>query len=93
MIAFHATFQAKNLMAATTYLALAAVVATGVIGRWVYGRIYAHRSFGAAAVALGGFKRFLRVWRIVHVLLAVLGVLAIAIHVGTSVLLGYRWIF
>jgi hypothetical protein len=93
VIAFHATFEAKNLLATTTYMALAAVVVTGIIGRWVYGRIHAHRSFGATAIALGGFKRFLRVWRVIHVVLAVLGVVAISIHVGISVLLGYRWLF
>jgi hypothetical protein len=91
-IAFHAAFQNKNLIAATTYYAVAAVMVTGVIGRYVYGRIHTG-GFGAGAAAAAGFKRFLRVWRMLHVLLALLMVLTILVHVGVSWLLGYRWIF
>jgi len=37
VIAFHAAFQSNNLLAATTYLALAVVVVTGLVGRYLYG--------------------------------------------------------
>lgn len=37
VIAFHAAFQSNNLLATTTYLALAVVVATGLVGRYLYG--------------------------------------------------------
>jgi thioredoxin reductase/NAD-dependent dihydropyrimidine dehydrogenase PreA subunit len=40
-----------------------------------------------------GLKRFLSVWRLLHVILAVLLGGIIAIHVGISLYLGYTWIF
>jgi thioredoxin reductase/Pyruvate/2-oxoacid:ferredoxin oxidoreductase delta subunit len=39
VIAFHAAFQARNLLAIGTWVALAIVVGTGVFGRFVYGLI------------------------------------------------------
>jgi ferredoxin len=49
VIAFHAAFQANNLMAGGTYWALAVVVATGLVGRYLYGLV---PGAGAAAVEL-----------------------------------------
>ena len=42
--------------------------------------------------AVGGLKRFMRVWRVLHVLLAVVMMLTIVAHVGVAWLLGYRWV-
>ena len=39
VIAFHAAFQSKNLLATATASALGVVVATGVVGRFIYGLI------------------------------------------------------
>jgi thioredoxin reductase/NAD-dependent dihydropyrimidine dehydrogenase PreA subunit len=91
-IAFHAAFQNKNLVAAVTYYAVAAVMVTGVVGRYVYGRVHAG-GFGVTGAAVTGLKRFLRIWRMLHVVLAILMVLTIILHVSVSWLLGYRWIF
>ncbi|OGQ91216.1 MAG: hypothetical protein A2289_18225 [Deltaproteobacteria bacterium RIFOXYA12_FULL_58_15] len=93
VIAFHAVFHVNNLIAAATYIALGAVVTTGAVGRYIYGRVQTRGTFGAKAVVLGGLKRFLRGWRIIHVVLAVALVINIILHVGVSWLLGYRWIF
>jgi thioredoxin reductase/Pyruvate/2-oxoacid:ferredoxin oxidoreductase delta subunit len=42
VIAFHAAFQLNSGLAGWTYLALAVVVATGMVGRFVYGLVPAH---------------------------------------------------
>jgi dihydropyrimidine dehydrogenase (NAD+) subunit PreT len=39
VIAFHAAFQSRNLLATGTALALAVVVVTGVVGRYLYGLV------------------------------------------------------
>lgn len=93
VIAFHSAFQSKNLIAQATFIALGAVVATGVVGRFIYGRIQTTHRFGMAAAGSALFKTLLRAWRLFHVALALLLVLTIALHVGVSLLLGYRWIF
>jgi hypothetical protein len=40
-----------------------------------------------------GLKRLMAVWRLFHVVLAVLLVVLIAAHISVSVFLGYTWIF
>jgi hypothetical protein len=42
VIAFHAAFQMNNQLASGTYAALAVVVTTGIIGRYIYGLVPAH---------------------------------------------------
>jgi hypothetical protein len=42
VIAFHAAFQVNNQLASATYLSLAVVVTTGIIGRYIYGLVPAH---------------------------------------------------
>jgi thioredoxin reductase/Pyruvate/2-oxoacid:ferredoxin oxidoreductase delta subunit len=42
VIAFHAAFQMNNRLADVTYAALAVVVATGIVGRYIYGLVPAH---------------------------------------------------
>ncbi|HET9552455.1 MAG TPA: NAD(P)-binding domain-containing protein [Anaeromyxobacteraceae bacterium] len=42
VIAFHAAFQSNNVLASATSLALAVVIATGVVGRFIYGVVPAH---------------------------------------------------
>jgi len=49
VIAFHAAFQMNNQLASGTYAALAVVVSTGLVGRYIYGLVPAH---GDAAVEL-----------------------------------------
>jgi dihydropyrimidine dehydrogenase (NAD+) subunit PreT len=93
VIGFHAAFQHKNLIADVTYYAVGVVVFTGLIGRYVYGRIQSGDTFKTTTTALTVLKRFMRIWRLIHVLLALLMVLAIVLHVAVSLLLGYRWIF
>ena len=39
VIAFHATFQSKNLLATSTAAALGIVVCTGLVGRFIYGMV------------------------------------------------------
>ncbi len=39
MIAFHAAFQSRNLLATSTYVALVVVVVTGLFGRFLYGLV------------------------------------------------------
>jgi thioredoxin reductase len=43
VIAFHAAFQMNNQLATGTYAALAVVVSTGLVGRYIYGLVPAHR--------------------------------------------------
>jgi NAD-dependent dihydropyrimidine dehydrogenase PreA subunit len=178
-IAFHAAFQSNNHLATGTYWALAVVVATGLVGRYLYGlvpraadtsveladllgqverlkdRLQPILAEGALAAPLpelfaeavampsrapflaqllvslpgavafrlrlsaglrrlpagervalrdgllglhrlkiqaglfGGIRRLMRVWRSVHVALAILLVMALALHVGVAVYLGY----
>jgi hypothetical protein len=38
-------------------------------------------------------KRFLSVWRVLHVVLAILLVMVMTGHIGISLYLGFRWIF
>jgi len=42
VIAFHAAFQVNNQLASGTYAALAVVVTTGIIGRYIYGLVPVH---------------------------------------------------
>jgi len=42
VIAFHAAFQANNVLATSTAGALLVVMATGVVGRYIYGMVPAH---------------------------------------------------
>jgi thioredoxin reductase len=42
VIAFHAAFQMNNQLASGTYAALAVVVSTGIVGRYIYGLVPAH---------------------------------------------------
>jgi hypothetical protein len=42
VIAFHAAFQMNNQLATGTYAALAVVVTTGIIGRYIYGLVPVH---------------------------------------------------
>jgi len=42
VIAFHAAFEVNNRLAVGTYVALAVVVATGIVGRYIYGLVPAH---------------------------------------------------
>ena len=87
-IAFHATFVSKNFIASVSYYAVGAVVVTGLVGRYLYGRVQA-RTDGQVT----GVKRLMRSWRVFHVLLALLMVVTIAVHIVVSLLFGHRWIF
>jgi hypothetical protein len=40
-----------------------------------------------------GLKRFLSVWRVLHVVLAILLVMVMTAHIAISIYLGYRWLF
>ena len=185
VIAFHAAFQSRNQLATATYVSLLVVVATGLVGRYVYGLIptdygkasalervrtqlarerrhvenllegsyspvelralfdhaltptekrgsmllhllfeplnaisahlaarrvrdlfpseSAYYMFRRAYLALrrlqtqvsfyNKLKRFLSIWRALHVVLAISLVVIIAFHVGVSLYLGYKWIF
>ncbi len=184
-IAFHAAFQSRNQLATATFVSLCVVVATGLVGRFIYGlvpstgdtaielsvvrgqleraqarlgpvgegaqaddpiarliariavdparrgallahllamplaglvaRLRLWRARGAFADResyldfretylatrrlhtqvsfYGGLKRFLSGWRVFHVVLSIFLVVIIAVHIGLSVYLGYRWIF
>jgi thioredoxin reductase/Pyruvate/2-oxoacid:ferredoxin oxidoreductase delta subunit len=115
VIAFHAAFQAKNLLALGTTIALCVVFATGVVGRFIYSLVPSeggkaleladllgkqerlHGDEGRLAVArlrlqirfYGTFKKVLRGWRTFHATLAVFLVVAMALHIGVSLYLGY----
>jgi len=68
VIAFHAAFQSRNLLATGTTAALAVVVATGIIGRFIYGLVPAA---GGAAIELEDLQgRFVRLRDEVEPLLA-----------------------
>jgi len=68
VIAFHAAFQSRNLLATGTTAALAVVVATGVVGRFIYGLVPAA---GGAAIELEDLQgRFVRLRDEVEPLLA-----------------------
>jgi thioredoxin reductase/Pyruvate/2-oxoacid:ferredoxin oxidoreductase delta subunit len=43
VIAFHAAFQMNNQLASGTYSALGIVVGTGIVGRYIYGLVPAHK--------------------------------------------------
>jgi hypothetical protein len=115
VIAFHAAFQAKNLLAISTAVSLGVVFATGVVGRFIYSLVpgaggmevaledlLAQRerlqgNEGRLAVArlrlqirfYGTLKRLLRGWRAFHATLAAFLVVAMALHIGVSLYLGY----
>lgn len=89
-IAFHAAFTSNNFIATVTTYAMAAVVVTGVVGRSIYGRMHAA---AGGATGVGWAKRLMRSWRVLHVVLAVVMVLTIAVHLVVSILFGYRWVF
>jgi thioredoxin reductase/Pyruvate/2-oxoacid:ferredoxin oxidoreductase delta subunit len=115
VIAFHAAFQAKNLLAMATAGSLGVVFATGLIGRFIYSLVPSdggksveladllarqqrlHGDEGGLAVArlrlqirfYGTLKKLLRGWRAFHATLAAFLVLAIALHIGFSLFLGY----
>ncbi len=91
IIAFHAAFQNKNLIAAVSYYAVGLVVVTGIIGRFLYGRAQG-RNENLTATRKHPLKRLMRGWRLIHLTLALLMVVTIIIHVAVSLLLGYRWI-
>jgi dihydropyrimidine dehydrogenase (NAD+) subunit PreT len=59
VIAFHAAFQMNNQLATGTYAALAVVVSTGVIGRYIYGLVPAHDGDAAGELEdlAGNFER------------------------------------
>ncbi|HSM93554.1 MAG TPA: NAD(P)-binding domain-containing protein [Anaeromyxobacteraceae bacterium] len=115
VIAFHAAFQARNVLAISTAVSLGVVFVTGLVGRFIYSLV---PSDGGKAVELeellarrerlhgdeGAFaifrlrlqirfyatlKRLLRGWRTFHATLAVFLVVAMALHIGVSLYLGY----
>ena len=49
VIAFHAAFQANNVLATCTAAALLVVMATGVVGRYIYGMVPGPRRAGRGA--------------------------------------------
>ncbi|MBL8955739.1 MAG: NAD(P)-binding domain-containing protein [Myxococcaceae bacterium] len=56
----------------------------------------AYRRVGSLRVQVGFFarlKRLMSVWRLLHVVLAVLLVVLIVAHISVSVFLGYTWLF
>ncbi|BDG09953.1 FAD-dependent oxidoreductase [Anaeromyxobacter paludicola] len=87
VIAFHAAFQSKNLLATGTASALGVVVLTGVVGRFIYGLV--RPDLGEAARATRGLKQLMRAWRVFHASLAGFLVVAIAAHIAVSLYLGY----
>jgi hypothetical protein len=89
VIAFHATFRSNNTLATATTVSLAIVVATGVI-RHTFGEL---RQLQTQVTFYGSIKLFLSVWRVFHVVLAILLVVMITAHIGVSLFLGYTWIF
>lgn len=51
------------------------------------------RRLQAQVTFFRGLKRLMSVWRVLHVVLAVVLVVLIAAHIGISLFLGYTWIF
>lgn len=84
LVAFHAVFRAQNEVAAATVLAMGAVLATGLVGRFIYGLVPS-----AAGARQETAKKVLSWWRVIHVVMAVFLVVAVAAHVGVAVYLGY----
>jgi hypothetical protein len=76
VIAFHAAFQSRNLLASGTTVALAVVVATGLVGRFAYGVVHSARPGSGI-----GDRRTLR--------LKAFLVVAIALHIAVSLYLGF----
>jgi thioredoxin reductase/NAD-dependent dihydropyrimidine dehydrogenase PreA subunit len=90
VIAFHAAFQSRNLLATGTAAALAGVVVTGLVGRFVYGVVHStRRRSGIGDPRAMRLKAFLAGWRTLHASLAVFLVVAIALHIGVALWLGY----
>ncbi len=87
-IAFHAAFRSHNLVATVSYVAVGAVVVTGVLGRYVFTKMKT-----SADKKPSMLKRVLKQWRVFHVVLAIVMVVVITAHVVVSILFGYRWIF
>jgi len=58
VIAFHAAFQANNVLALSTTVALLGVMATGVVGRFIFGMVPAHGGYADEYEDLAGnFER------------------------------------
>jgi hypothetical protein len=90
VIAFHAAFQSRNLLATGTAAALVVVVVTGLVGRFVYGVVHStRRGSGIGDRRAMRLKAFLAGWRTLHASLAVFLVVAIALHIGVALWLGY----
>ena len=90
VIAFHAAFQSRNLLATGTAVALAVVVATGLVGRFVYALVHSPRRGSPVSDARARrLQGFLGGWRTLHAALAVFLVVAIALHIAVALYLGY----
>jgi thioredoxin reductase/Pyruvate/2-oxoacid:ferredoxin oxidoreductase delta subunit len=62
VIAFHAAFLANNVFASSTAWALAIVVATGLVGRYIYGVVPAHGGRAEEFADLAASFERLRAW-------------------------------
>jgi thioredoxin reductase/NAD-dependent dihydropyrimidine dehydrogenase PreA subunit len=90
VIAFHAAFQSRNLLASGTAAALGVVVVTGIVGRFVYGVVHSPKRGSPVSDARARrLKGFLGGWRTLHAALAVFLVVAIALHISVALYLGY----
>ncbi|HET8540013.1 MAG TPA: NAD(P)-binding domain-containing protein [Anaeromyxobacter sp.] len=90
VIAFHAAFQSRNLLATGTAAALFVVVSTGLVGRFLYGVVHStRRRSGIGDARAMRLKAFLGGWRTLHASLAVFLVVAIALHIAVALWLGY----
>lgn len=90
VIAFHAAFQSRNLVATATTVALAVVVVTGLVGRFVYGVVHSTKRLSPVGDPRARRRKaFLASWRALHGALAVFLVAVIALHVAVAIYLGY----
>ncbi len=90
VIAFHAAFQSRNLVATATTVSLTVVVLTGVVGRFVYGVVHSTKRLSPVGDPRARRRKaFLASWRALHGALAVFLVAVIALHVAVALYLGY----
>lgn len=87
LAAFHSAFQLRTPIAIVTTVALAVVVLTGLVGRFLH--FLVNRGRGGAARA----EKILRSWRSVHRLAALTMLVTVGVHIGVAWHFGYRWIF
>lgn len=88
-VAVHAGFSARHALGAMTYVALAALAATGAVGRFTKGNVRS-TSFSCQRASHFSVRNVaLASWRTIHLVLAAFTAVVVAAHLLVAILFGY----